>query len=634
MLELCFVLAPGQDPLILDTAEALRDELAALGVDARTTTDEFPEPRAGLVYVLVSPLEYTELRDGRLPAQLLSRSVLISTDPPGSKRFEANTRLATLAGGVLDLSRSGVREMRRLGIPAEHLQLGYTAAWDRFDPGRTREIDLAYVASPCRTFADRRDPIVGSWAEWLWRHRTELLIPDDLLASEVTDPGSIGGEEMRALLASAKVLLSLHPTDVPAFPWPRALQAILNGAILATEPAMDFEPLSPGEHFISGRAEELPLLAGELLDDGDHRERIARAAYELVRHGLPMQAAAERLVALAEPLATRRVGRGIRARLALRSGFAGMEQPLDVTLTPLRLRVKAPARRSLRARKRSSLEAIERGRRAAELGVAGNGRGGAIELAHETGPRAAGAAPRVSVIVPVFNEERRVVAALDSVWRSRLGEFELVVVDDGSSDGTLDVVREWMRDHASVPALLARHPANRGLPATRNAAIELARGEEILPLDADNQIYPHCLERLTAALGSDPEAPFAYGILQTFDETGPRGVIGYFDWEPRRLWNGNYIDVLALIRKRALVQVGGFTTDIRLYGWEDYDLWCAFAARAMRPVHVREIVARYRRSADSMISLTNLSREDAYDALAERHPSLFSELGPAGATDR
>jgi hypothetical protein len=73
-----------------------------------------------------------------------------------------------------------------------------------------------------------------------------------------------------------------------------------------------------------------------------------------------------------------------------------------------------------------------------------------------------------------------------------------------------------------------------------------------------------------------------------------------------------------------LREVDGFTTDLRLYGWEDYDLWCKLAERDMFAVHVKEIVARYRVASSSMLSLTNLSRDDAMAALAERHPTLFS----------
>jgi hypothetical protein len=93
----------------------------------------------------------------------------------------------------------------------------------------------------------------------------------------------------------------------------------------------------------------------------------------------------------------------------------------------------------------------------------------------------------------------------------------------------------------------------------------------------------------------------------------------------------NYLDALALVRRSALDELGGYTTDLRLYGWEDYDLWCRVADRGMRGVQVPEFVARYRVSPNSMISLTNLSDQEAREALAERSPRLFGRERPVSA---
>ena len=70
--------------------------------------------------------------------------------------------------------------------------------------------------------------------------------------------------------------------------------------------------------------------------------------------------------------------------------------------------------------------------------------------------------------------------------------------------------------------------------------------------------------------------------------------MSWLDWDPERLAWGNYVDAAALIRRRLLVEVGGYATDPRLYGWEDFDLWCTFAGRRLHGVRVPEIVARYR----------------------------------------
>ena len=168
---------------------------------------------------------------------------------------------------------------------------------------------------------------------------------------------------------------------------------------------------------------------------------------------------------------------------------------------------------------------------------------------------------------------------------------------------------------------------NRGLPEARNTALAEARGDRVLVLDADNELYPDCIRRLSEALDADPDAAFAYGILETFDGRGRRGFRGIRGWDVRRLRAGNYIDALALVRRSVLLELGGFVTDLRLYGWEDYELWCAIAARGMRGAHAREVVARYRLGSSSMIATTNLSEREARAVLAERHPALFRRGG-------
>jgi cellulose synthase/poly-beta-1,6-N-acetylglucosamine synthase-like glycosyltransferase len=303
----------------------------------------------------------------------------------------------------------------------------------------------------------------------------------------------------------------------------------------------------------------------------------------------------------------------------------GLEPAMGTLAAPLLERIDRPANELLKGVKEARLQMLELSRRVGRLErtVETGEPPPAVRPVAQTSERGAARTPRVSVVTALHNHAHHVRGALDSVVRGRYRDFELVVVDDGSTDDSAQVVRDWMLDHDSVPALLLSHPVNRGLPASRNTAISFARGELVLVLDSDNEIYPHALERLVEALDVDAGAAFAYGILEKFDDSGPIGLLGFLGWDPDRLRAYPYIDALALIRSSVLREVGGFTTDIRLYGWEDHDLWCGLAARGMRAAHVKEIVARYRDSPGSMLSLTNLSLGDAEAALAERHPGFF-----------
>jgi cellulose synthase/poly-beta-1,6-N-acetylglucosamine synthase-like glycosyltransferase len=234
------------------------------------------------------------------------------------------------------------------------------------------------------------------------------------------------------------------------------------------------------------------------------------------------------------------------------------------------------------------------------------------------------ARPRVSTILTVFNYAHTVGDAIGSVAASTVEKSELVIVDDASTDGSQEAIRAALAQHPALPATLVTRGGNQGLPRARNAGLEHARGDYVFILDADNAVYPHGLARLAAALDTEPEAAFAYGILEVFDSKGPCDLMSWREWDPEQLRYGNYVDAMAMIRASALRAVGGYTTDPRLYGWEDFALWCTLAERGQRGVRVPEIVARYRRGLVSMISLTDIDGRGAWSALVESHPSLIA----------
>jgi hypothetical protein len=452
------------------------------------------------------------------------------------------------------------------------------------------------------------------------------VISDNRRPNTVTSGSFVAGEDKLRLLARSKVLLNLHQDRRDYFEWLRVVEALHCGAVVVSEPSSDHAPLVEGEHFVSGPADELDRLAADLADDPARRERMSADALELLRREQPLSRSAERLADVAERLAAEPppppLFPGLRARAAVlrpRRVLRRALLPAAQRLTPDRFRLRSELKQArleqiaLRRRVAGLEEAIRRGAPPPE-----------VEPVHETAARKRGEPPTVSVITAVYDHAEHVAVALETVERGSFRDFELVVVDDGSGDGSGDAVREWMRDHDETAGMLLRHPANRGLPATRNTAIEHARGEYLLFLDADNELFPNCLDRLVEALESDPGAAFAYGILQKFDADGPKGLLGVPGWDPRRLRVTNYIDALALVRRSVIDELGSFDTDVRLYGWEDYDLWCRIAESGGHAGHVKEIVARYRVSDESMISLTNLDREGPRAALAERYPKLFS----------
>jgi glycosyltransferase involved in cell wall biosynthesis len=169
--------------------------------------------------------------------------------------------------------------------------------------------------------------------------------------------------------------------------------------------------------------------------------------------------------------------------------------------------------------------------------------------------------------------------------------------------------------------LLLAKDANEGLAAARNTGFAAARTDRVMVMDADNQVYPTCLERLSAALDADPGAAAAYAILEDFGDQ--RGLRSALAWEPRRLADANYIDAQAMWRLDTWRDLGGYRgDDDSVFGWEDWDLWLRLADRGGYAVLVPQALGRYRVKRGSMIALTNLATDDAIEAIRRRYPRL------------
>ena len=109
--------------------------------------------------------------------------------------------------------------------------------------------------------------------------------------------------------------------------------------------------------------------------------------------------------------------------------------------------------------------------------------------------------PKISVVIPVYNREKYVQSAVDSILSQTFSDFELLVIDDGSTDGSIAVVQSY-----SDPRIrFVRNNTNLGVSATRDKGIQLARGEYLAFLDSDDCAYPDRLRKQTAFLDNHPD---------------------------------------------------------------------------------------------------------------------------------
>lgn len=122
--------------------------------------------------------------------------------------------------------------------------------------------------------------------------------------------------------------------------------------------------------------------------------------------------------------------------------------------------------------------------------------------------------PRISVIMPLYNEEKFVGESIESVLAQTYGDFELIIVDDASTDASPDIVRQYTEKDNRIVAL--RNETNGGAACSRNRDLDVARGEFIAFADADDLLAPERFARQIAFFGQHPEIDLCGSYYTSF----------------------------------------------------------------------------------------------------------------------
>lgn len=202
--------------------------------------------------------------------------------------------------------------------------------------------------------------------------------------------------------------------------------------------------------------------------------------------------------------------------------------------------------------------------------------------------------PLISIVLPTFNGARYLRGAVESVRRQTWTRWELILVDDCSSDATPGLIAELAAAEPRIRAF--RNPVNLRLPRSLNAGFERARGEFLTWTSDDNEYRPGALEALHRVLESDPGAGVAYSDAFEIDDDGqPLGP-----WrapEPEALAWCNSVNACFLYRRAVAEQVGGYDDHWVLV--EDWDFWMRVSLKfRLRVLH--EDLYLYRRHARSL----------------------------------
>src|SRR5262245_26592857 len=231
--------------------------------------------------------------------------------------------------------------------------------------------------------------------------------------------------------------------------------------------------------------------------------------------------------------------------------------------------------------------------------------------------------PTVSVVIPCYNLGAYVDQAVQSVLDQTFQDFEIIIIDDGSTD---PVTRHLFTSYRRRKTRILR-TLNQGLAKARNLGIEEARGCYISCLDADDLFEPDFLQRAVEVLEANPSFAFASCWLKTFGEHS-------FEWTSTCdfpwLLVGNTVCTAALTRRDALAEVGGFDDGMPVAGYEDWDLAISLVERGLHGTVIPEYLFRYRIRKGSMSSSCTAPGNHALlmRYLVEKHAESYSRFLP------
>lgn len=222
--------------------------------------------------------------------------------------------------------------------------------------------------------------------------------------------------------------------------------------------------------------------------------------------------------------------------------------------------------------------------------------------------------PLVSVIVPLYNAAPYIRECLQSIMASDYRPLEIVVVDDGSTDTGLAEAKAFAATHAEVRVI---HQGNAGVSAARNHAIREAKGDYILPLDADDKISEHYITQAVDALTDEVRV---VGCRAQFFGA-KQGEWKLPSYSPELLARKNMIPISSLFRKADWKRVGGFCEE-EIYR-EDWDFWISLMELGGTYVRLDEIGLFYRVLPASRRKTAKAQKRIIVDAINRRHPAYL-----------
>lgn len=215
----------------------------------------------------------------------------------------------------------------------------------------------------------------------------------------------------------------------------------------------------------------------------------------------------------------------------------------------------------------------------------------------------------VSVIVPCYNQAPYLAECLQSVLDQHYTDWECIIMDDGSSDGSAGIAKEFCKKDTRFRYYAQR---NAGVAVARNQAISKSRGEFILPLDGDDRISPPYLFQAVELFGKDKALKLVYCQAAFFGAVQRKWDLPKFGM--KAMLRDNIIFCTALFRRSDFIQTGGYKPEMK-FGWEDWDFWLTLLEDGARVARLEGTWFHYR-----------IRQESRNNSLSDEHAALMLNL--------
>lgn len=227
--------------------------------------------------------------------------------------------------------------------------------------------------------------------------------------------------------------------------------------------------------------------------------------------------------------------------------------------------------------------------------------------------------PKVSVVVPCYNDEVYIQETIDSILRQTFKDFEVIIVDDGSNQATKKKLASIQNDKIGILT-----QENMGLSAARNTGFKAAKGIYVLTIDSDDTLDASFLEKAISILDKDQNIGAVSSHCTIF--TDNHKIIDYH--RPKGgdisnfLFDNNSVS-FALIRKSVWEKVGGYDEKM-IHGFEDWEFWVAMTKRGFEVFMIPEFLFHYRQKDKSMSKDSKMNfRESNLNYIYKKHQDLY-----------